>query len=217
MIESKQQKVLVVDDSPLAREVLIRMLSDLDIIVISAESGEEAIELFHRHQFALVLLDVLMGGMSGFQTASKIRALDHDHSDVPIIFVTATNTDAANVFEGYEAGAVDYLLKPVDMVMLRSKVRVFCRLNAQRDVIQAQLDEIQHKNAELEKHIAEINVLRGLVPICASCKNVRDDAGYWHSIEQYFTENSDTKFSHSICPECTEKMYPGLMDKEQKK
>ena len=130
--------------------------------------------------------------------------------------MTATNTDATNVFEGYEAGAVDYLLKPVDKQTLRSKVSVFCRLHAQRDVIQVQLDEIQHKNEELEKHLAEIKVLRELVPICASCKNVRDDTGYWHSIEQYSTKNADTKFTHSICPQCTETLYPGIMAHRRK-
>ena len=136
MIEPKQQKVLVADDSPLARELIVEMLSDLEIEVVSAESGEEAIEHFLKNQFALVLLDVLMGGISGFETAARIRALDHDNNEVPIIFVTATNTDATNIFEGYEAGAVDYLLKPVDKQTLRSKVSVFCRLHAQRDVIQ---------------------------------------------------------------------------------
>jgi DNA-binding response OmpR family regulator len=189
------------------------MLSNLEIDVVSAQSGEEAIDLFLQNEFALLLLDVLMGGISGFETTSRIRALDHDNNDVPIIFVTATNTDATNIFEGYEAGAVNYLLKPVDKSTLRSKVNVFCRLHTQRDLIQTQLDEIKRKNDELEKHLAEIDVLRGLVPICASCKNVRDDTGYWHSIEQYLTEHSDAKLTHSICPTCTETLYPGLLDK----
>ncbi|HIA47282.1 MAG TPA: response regulator [Candidatus Hydrogenedentes bacterium] len=85
MIEPKQQKVLVADDSPLARELIVEMLSDLEIEVVSAESGEEAIEHSLKNQFALVLLDVLMGGISGFETAARIRALDHDNNDVPII------------------------------------------------------------------------------------------------------------------------------------
>ena len=212
MIELSSQNVLVVDDSQLAREIIIKMLSKLDIHVTPAQSGEEAIHLLQQQPYALVLLDVMMDGISGIETASRIRALDHENSDVPIIFITATSTDT--MFEGYEAGAVDYLLKPVEPITLCSKVNIFCRLHTQRDTIQQQLQEIQHKNEELEHYIEEINVLRALVPICAACKNIRDDTGYWHSIEKYFAEHGDTKFSHSICPECSEKLYPKNTSKE---
>ena len=216
MVNRSQQSILVVDDSPLAREMVVRMLSSLDIEVMTAESGEEAINVFPDHDFALILMDVAMGGISGLETATEIRKLDHSNSDVPIIFITASNTETSNIFDGYEAGGVDYLLKPVDHIALRSKVSVFCRLNEQRTVIADQLSEIQTKNAELEKHIAEIKVLRGFVPICASCKNIRDDAGYWQSIEEYVSENSEAEFSHSICPGCSEKLYPGLAINRQK-
>ena len=167
MSNNGKQSILVVDDSPLAREMVVRMLAGLEVDVLTAESGEEAIEVFPNHDFALILLDVAMGGISGLETASEIRSLGHDNSDVPIIFITASNTEASNIFEGYEAGAVDYLLKPVDHVALRSKVSVFCRLNEQRRVIAEQLAEIQTKNDKLQANIDEIKVLRGLVPICA--------------------------------------------------
>jgi hypothetical protein len=96
---------------------------------------------------------------------------------------------------------------------LCSKVTVFSRLHAQKDEIRQILEEIQRKNVELETHLQEIEELRGLVPICASCKNIRDDTGYWHSIEQYFTKRSGTEFSHSICPGCRDKLYPELQAK----
>lgn len=213
----RNQRVLVVDDSLLARELMVKMLEGLDIEVVTASSGEEAITQFEQQDYALVLLDVMMGGITGIETAKRIREMGHSNSGVPIIFITATNTETSSIFDGYEVGAVDYLLKPVDKFMLCSKVSIFCKINAQREVIQEQLKQIQEKNVELEAQFAEIKALRELVPICAECKNVRDDTGYWHSIEQYFSERSETAFSHSICPECTQKLYPELMKKKAQK
>jgi phosphoserine phosphatase RsbU/P len=199
--EIEKQTVMVVDDSLLARKIITKMLEPLDVNVVTASGGGEAVELFKKHDLAIILMDVIMEDMDGFQAAEQIRALELPNSRVPIIFVTATLTDAENVFKGYEAGAVDYLLKPVESKPLCAKVGVFCELHAQRKLIQSKSDE-------LEKYIEEINVLRGLVPICANCKNVRDDDGYWLTIEQYFTERSDAEFSHSICPVCVDVLYP---------
>ena len=67
---------------------------------------------------------------------------------------------------------------------------------------------------ELQKALAEVKTLSGMLPICASCKKVRDDKGYWKQIETYLLDHSDTKFSHSICPECAKKLYPGLFEEE---
>ena len=67
---------------------------------------------------------------------------------------------------------------------------------------------------ELQKALAEVKTLSGMLPICASCKKVRDDKGYWKQIETYLLDHSETKFSHSICPECAKKLYPGLFEEE---
>lgn len=203
MSEVPKEQVLVVDDSPLARQVTIKQLESLDVEVLTASSGEEAVKVFQANDPAIILMDVIMDGMDGFAAAERIRGLDHPNSAVPIIFITASLTDSDNVFKGYESGAVDYLLKPVDLKPLCSKVSVFCQLHAQQA-------EIERKNAKLELYIKELNQLRDLVPICASCKNVRDDEGYWHSVEKYFTEKADAEFSHSICPKCIKELYPSI-------
>ena len=203
MISIASEKVLIVDDSPLSRQIMSKMLSDLGVEVLTAESGAEALEMFQKHDLAIIVMDVMMNDMDGFAAARKIRHLEHPNSHVPIIFVTATLGDTDHVFKGYDSGAVDYLLKPVDSKPLQSKVQVFCELHAQRRVI-------DRKNRELQKHIDEIETLRGLIPICASCKSVRDDAGFWQSIEGYFAEHSTTRLSHSICPDCAERLYPDV-------
>lgn len=208
MSEVHRPQVLIVDDSPLARQITTKQLESLDVEVLTVTSGEEAIDVFQVQDLAIILMDVVMDGIDGFETARRIRELDHPNSGVPVIFVTASLTDSENIFKGYESGAVDYLLKPVDVKPLCSKVGVFCQLHAQRA-------EIIEKNRVLETYIEEINQLRGLVPICAQCKNVRDDEGFWHSVEHYFTDKRDAEFSHSICPDCREELYPDVGKKKK--
>lgn len=70
--------------------------------------------------------------------------------------------------------------------------------------------ELAEANDELTKALAEVRTLSGLLPICASCKKIRDDSGYWEQIEEYITERSDAQFSHGICPECMKKLYPNI-------
>ncbi len=204
-----RQSVLIVDDSPTDLLYLTRVLERPDRHIISARSGEEALQVLKGFECALVLLDIHLEGLNGFQTAEKIRAEERTRH-LPVIFITATSRDQENVFRGYDAGAVDYLFKPLEANLLRSKVNVFCELSAQRLVIQEQLKEIQAKNEVLRRQLEEIKTLRGLIPICAHCKNVRDDSGFWQTIEAYVCDHSEAEFSHSLCPECTDVLYPGL-------
>lgn len=207
--DSPRQSVLIVDDSPTDLLYLTRLLERPDRHIIPAKTGEEALHILKGFEFALVLLDIQLEGLNGFQTAERIRA-DERTRHLPIIFITATSSEEESVFRGYDAGAVDYLIKPIAANLLRSKVNVFCELSAQRLVIQEQLKEIQTKNEVLNRQLEEIKTLRGLVPICARCKNVRDDSGFWQTIEAYVCDHSEAEFSHSLCPECTGVLYPGL-------
>lgn len=214
---TSKQHILIVDDSATDLLYLKRLLSADGREISTATTGEEAVETVSKHDFAVVLLDVQLPDMDGYETAERIRANEEEGAGVPIIFVTATRTAADQVFKGYDSGAVDYLFKPVEPSLLRSKVKVFCELRGQRDVIAVQLKEIQTKNEELEQRLSEIKTLRGLIPICASCKKVRDDSGYWESIESYVRERSAAEFSHSVCPDCARELYPSLMGGEKSK
>lgn len=75
-------------------------------------------------------------------------------------------------------------------------------------------DILFHRNKELDKALSEIKLLRGILPICAACKRIRDDAGYWHQVELYIREHTEAEFSHSICPDCMRKLYPDFFDDE---
>ncbi len=204
-----RQSVLIVDDSPTDLRYTARLLESPDRHVLLASGGEEALSILQNVTIALVILDVHMDGMDGFETAEGIRS-DERTRDIPIIFLTATGREEETVFQGYDAGAVDYLFKPVEPNLLRSKVNVFCQLSAQRLLIQEQLLEIRAKNDVLRRQLEEIKTLRGLVPICAKCKSVRDDTGFWQCIENYVSEHSEAEFSHSLCPGCKDELYPGL-------
>lgn len=204
-----EQSILIVDDSPTDLQYLERVLRDERRRLVTASSGEEALAHLLEHDFALVLLDVQLPDIDGYEVAERIRSRQNTRR-IPIIFITATSLEASHIFKGYDSGAVDYLFKPVEPHLLRGKADVFCQLHAQHATIEAQLKEISAKNEALNKQIEEIKVLRGLVPICALCKNVRDDSGHWATIESYIKEHSEAEFSHSICPECTKKLYPEI-------
>ena len=131
MVEVDPAQVLLVDDRRENRIALQAVLEPLRVDVVEADSGEQALREVLVHDFAVILLDVQMPGMDGIETAELIKARDRSR-DVPIIFLTAAESDLAEVFAGYEAGAVDYLLKPFDPLVLRSKVKVFADLDKHR-------------------------------------------------------------------------------------
>jgi PAS domain S-box-containing protein len=120
-------KLLLVDDRPENLLALEAILEPLDADLVRAASGEEALRRLLHEEFAAILLDVQMPGMDGFQTAELIKQRERTRH-VPILFLTAISKDAEHVFRGYSAGAVDYLMKPFDPLVLRTKVAVFIEL-----------------------------------------------------------------------------------------
>lgn len=120
--------ILLVDDMEDNLIALEAVLASLDEPLVRARSGEEAMEALLRQRFALVLLDVRMPGMDGFETAANIKRLD-EAKDVPIIFLTGADDEPGFAFRGYATGAADYLTKPFDPWVLRAKVRVFLELH----------------------------------------------------------------------------------------
>ncbi|UUU33979.1 response regulator [Streptomyces sp. CA-210063] len=120
--------ILLVDDMEDNLIALEAVLASLNEPLVRARSGEDAMKALLRQRFAVVLLDVRMPGMDGFETAAHIKRLDQT-KDVPIIFLTGTDADAGYAFRGYATGAADYLTKPFDPWVLRAKVSVFLDLH----------------------------------------------------------------------------------------
>ena len=128
--------VLIVDDRPDNLLALEAALAPLGQNLIRAGSGEETLRILLKEEIAVIILDVQMPGLDGFETATYIKRLDRT-KHIPIIFLTAINKEAQHVFRGYTAGAVDYLFKPFDPVVLRSKVHVFIDLHQKKKELQA--------------------------------------------------------------------------------
>jgi CheY-like chemotaxis protein len=131
-----RSKVLIVDDRPENLLATESILESLGCVLIRASSGEEALKRLLAEDFAVVLLDVHMPGMDGFETAEYMKRVEHTRH-VPIIFLTAISKHPSSAFRGYESGAVDYLSKPFDPDVLRSKVGVFIELYEQRAAVEA--------------------------------------------------------------------------------
>jgi response regulator RpfG family c-di-GMP phosphodiesterase len=144
-----EQKVLIVDDQPANLVSLEAVLEEKGRTLIKATSGHEALKILLREDISLVLLDVQMPGMDGFEVAELMRQRKETQS-IPIIFVTAINKEEKYVFRGYQVGAVDYLFKPLDPMILQSKVGFFLQLDRQRRELQAKLHQAQAHRAAYE-------------------------------------------------------------------
>jgi len=144
-----EQKLLLVDDQPANLVSLEAILESEGRILMKAHSGQEALKILLKEDISLVLLDVQMPGMDGFEVAELMRQRK-DTQTIPIIFVTAISKEKKYVFRGYQAGAVDYLFKPLDPLILKSKVDFFLGLDKQRRQLKAKLKEAQAHRAAYE-------------------------------------------------------------------
>ncbi|MHB1611783.1 MAG: putative bifunctional diguanylate cyclase/phosphodiesterase [Sulfobacillus sp.] len=148
--------VLLVDDRPENLGVLEAVLSPRDYRLVKATSAEMALKSLLHQDFAVILLDVQMPGMNGFEAAKMIKAREKS-KDIPIIFITAINQERDHVNEGYSVGAIDYIFKPFDADILRSKVDAFVSLFSNQKKIAQQAEQLKRKTRELEHAYEELS------------------------------------------------------------
>ena len=213
-------KILIVDDYPANLVAMKKLLSACDAELHTASSGKEALALVAAQSFSLLLLDVQLPVMNGFEMAEIIRS-DHKNATIPIIFLTAESTQRQDIFQGYESGAVDYIIKPFEPEILLSKVNFFLELSRQKNEKEKAsfklLQEIQRRRSAeeekdklietLENALSEIKTLQGILPICAKCKSIRNDEGLWQKVENYISDHSEAEFSHGLCESCCQELY----------
>ena len=173
MPELEPINILIVDDSATNLIALETVLRGDNRNVVLASSGEDALRYLLENDAAVVLLDVYMPGIDGLQTAELIRGRDCSR-EIPIIFLTANNTGVRDLSRGYSLGAVDYIVKPVDSDILRSKVAVFVDLFRKNRQIEQQADQLREKNLELES--ANLNRLRMMINLGQELAAERDPA-----------------------------------------
>ncbi|MUM76895.1 diguanylate cyclase [Pseudodesulfovibrio sp. F-1] len=152
------QKVLIVDDSPTNLALLDHVLRRTGCVVVQASTGIEAVALVADDDFALILLDIQMPGMNGYEAAMRIKELPRGRH-VPIIFITAIYQDEDNVRLGYETGAVDYLFRPVNVQTLTSKVQVFLEMNRQKIRLEREIETRLKAEAALRQAEAKYRAI----------------------------------------------------------
>ena len=192
------RKVLVADDDPVSRLLLEATLRDLGYDVTGVRDGTEALaELGQVDGPQVAILDWEMPGLSGPEVCREVRARRPD-APVYLLLVTVRG-GSSNIVAGLRSGANDYLTKPFD------RDEFAARLAVATSFLSMQLS-LAHRVEELEHALAHIKTLRGLLPICAWCKKIRDDGNYWRQVEDYVAHHTDARFTHGICPSCEERL-----------
>ncbi|HEX9101444.1 MAG TPA: response regulator, partial [Polyangia bacterium] len=146
----RRPAILVVDDNRANLDAMSALLASMDLDVTPAPSGEDALRMLLQRDFAVVLMDVQMPGLDGFQTTELIRQRDRTR-DVPIIFVTAIFTDDESAKKAYSLGAIDFLTKPFDDSVLKAKVAALIAHHRQLDVIERQAEALRRKQRETDR------------------------------------------------------------------
>lgn len=185
--------VLIVDDNPQNLSVLGNIMERNGYDVAVAMNGIHALDYVREEKPDLILLDIMMPEMDGYETCRRLKS-DLNTRDIPVIFLTA-RIDQDDVLRGFEVGGIDYVTKPFRALELLARVKTHIELKRARE---------------------EILALRGFIPMCCNCKKVRDDKGFWERVESYISKRTPAEFTHTICPDCAEELYPEIMAKKKK-
>jgi sigma-B regulation protein RsbU (phosphoserine phosphatase) len=177
-------KVLAIEDDNMSMAILRRALERLGHTVISARDGEEGWSAWLREKTRVVVSDWQMPRLDGLRLCRRFRAQE-GRDYVYFILLTAAGATVQNRRAAAEAGVDDFLTKPIDMSRLWMRLRVAERIL---------------------KFTTQVHRLEEMMPMCSYCKKIRDDQNYWQQIESYINERTGTEISHSVCPECYQRV-----------
>ncbi len=205
--------VLYVEDEASTRELVSAMLQRRVKTLFVAENGQEGLARYREHAPDIVITDVKMPVMDGLEMARKIKEISRER----MIIVTTAYHDSGHLMEAIDIGVDQYVLKPIETERLFSAlhkcaaIALFDRETARRN------EEREKLVGDLQEALAKVKLLSGLLPICASCKKIRDGDGNWHHLESYIAEHSEAEFSHGLCEVCAKSLYRGYQDFRKKK
>ena len=197
-------KILIAEDDVVSRRILQLTLNAAGHEVLAVQNGVDALSVFEGEDAPrLAVLDWMMPEMDGLEVCRRVR---QRQSVVPIYIILLTAKGGkTDIVEGLEAGANDYVVKPFDRLELLARVKVGETVVNLQESVSAQVKK-------LEDALAQVKRLQGILPICSYCKHVRDDKNYWQQVETYVTGHSEAEFSHSVCPDCYEKVVQPQLD-----
>ncbi len=197
MIQSHNIRVLIVEDDFLVGETVRGVLEDIGYQIIGrAMNGLQAVEMTQTLRPDIVLMDLQMPDMDGIEATRRIQ----ENSPAPIVALTAYDTPEL-VGKASQAGVGAYLLKPPNGKELERAITI--ALARFDDMV-----ELRRLNKELQDALDQVQALSGLLPICSSCKKIRDEENHWQPLEVYIRDRSEAEFTHSLCPDCAKKLYP---------
>ena len=198
-------RVLVAEDNRVVSELIKHSLHKIGFEMVGlAITGIEAVDMTASLRPDVVLMDIEMPELDGLEATRQIQT----RQPTPVVFLTAHEGEDL-IEKASEVGASAYLTKPPQVKELE---RAIIMALARHD----DLMECWRLNRELERALKEIKTLQCILPICSSCKKIRDDKGYWNQIEAYLRQHSDLSFTHSICPECAARLYPDFYPADKK-
>jgi DNA-binding response OmpR family regulator len=189
---------LVADDEAGIRRLLRTALLAAGYEVVQVADGNEAWRLLQSDgSVDIAILDWIMPGLPGPEVCRRSR--QRAHPVAPYFILLTARGRMVDIVTGLEAGADDYMVKPFQLEELRARVAVGARVvRLQRDLVQ--------RVKELEDALGREQRLQGLLPICSYCKKIRNDQNYWQQVETYVVEHSTAQFTHSICPDCQDRV-----------
>jgi PleD family two-component response regulator len=190
--------ILIVDDTPENLTLLRSMLTEKGYRVLAAINGELALKAVRTNLPDLILLDIRMPGMDGYEVCKQLKSEEKTRK-IPVIFISALN-EVDDKVKALSLGGVDYITKPFQAEEVLARIKTHLALRS----LQKSLED---KNAQLQKALDEIKILQGIIPICTNCKKVRDDENFWNNVEGYLKKRLDIELSHSVCPDCSKKLF----------
>ncbi|RMF03822.1 MAG: response regulator [Chloroflexi bacterium] len=200
-------RVLIAEDDPMVGEMIQGMLKGMNYNVIGrAFNGKQAANMAQAHQPDVVLMDIAMPKMNGIEATRYIQTC----CPVPVVILTAYETPEL-LQQASEAGAGAYLIKPPNELELERAITIAVARFEDMMELRELNAQLQTRNAELQAALDKVKQLSGLLPICANCKKIRNDDGYWQDVAVYIRDHSEAEFSHGVCPDCMRKLYPDFM------
>lgn len=200
-------RILHLEDSRNDAELVRENLADggLDCEIVLVDTREDFIAAIERGGFDLILADYRLPLFDGL---SALAIRQERRPDVPFVFVSG-QIGEERAIESLKSGATDYVIKDRLSRLVPAVNRALAEETerARRKKAEEEREQLIH---ELKEALARVKTLSGLLPICASCKKIRDDKGYWNHVEFYIREHTDAEFSHGMCPECEKKAYEDL-------
>jgi len=224
-MSNKNLKILIADDDAGICMSLTRMLKDRGYEVKDVPNGTEAVNFIKKEFINLALIDIRLPDINGLEVLKALR--ETDENSIAIMMTAFASLDSC--VEALNMGAYAYIIKPMNMnqaLIIIEKAfekqrlslenaRLLKELQQTNGKLEERIDELQTLQGEkikligeLQKALAEVKTLSGILSICSACKKIRDDKGGWVQIESYVSNRVDVLFSHGMCPDCVAKYYP---------